>query len=98
MSITFSTLARESLLEILDYYEIEVTEEFADAIEKRITKQIFDLDGFEMSIPESQILPGTRKLVISKLPYVAFIRQVGTKQWEVVDIIHTSRKIPKSEK
>ena len=56
------------------------------------------LDGFEMSIPESQILPGTRKLVISKLPYVAFIRKVGGKEWEVVDIIHTSRKIPKSEK
>jgi plasmid stabilization system protein ParE len=98
MPITLSTLARESLLEILDYYEVEVSEEFADAIEERITKQIFDLDGFEMSIPESQILPGTRKLVISKLPYVAFIRQVSVKEWEVVDIIHTSRKIPKSEK
>lgn len=98
MPITLSTLARESLLEILDYYEVEVSEEFADAIEERITKQIFDLDGFEMSIPESQILPGTRKLVISKLPYVAFIRQVSMKEWEVVDIIHTSRKIPKSEK
>jgi plasmid stabilization system protein ParE len=96
MPITLSTLAQESLLEILDYYETQVSEAFSDAIEERITKQISSLNGFERSIPKSHVFPGTRKLVISKLPYVAFIREVSEKEWEVVDIVHTSRKTPKS--
>lgn len=95
MSITWSTEARESLLEILTYYEESVNEDFADSIEDRIIKQVDALNGFEMSIPESYIFPGTRKLVISKLPYVAFIRELQSGSWEIVDIVHTSRKLPK---
>ena len=95
MSITWSAEARESLLNILTYYEESVNEDFADSIEDRITKQVDALNGFEMSIPKSDILPGTRKLVISKLPYVAFIRELQSFSWEVVDIVHTSRKLPK---
>jgi plasmid stabilization system protein ParE len=95
MSISWSTEAQESLLEILTYYEESVNEDFADSIEDRITKQVDALNGFEMSIPKSDILPGTRKLVISKLPYVAFIRELQSFSWEVVDIVHTSRKFPK---
>jgi plasmid stabilization system protein ParE len=95
MSITWSTEARESLLNILTYYEESVNEDFADSIEDRITKQVDALNGFEMSIQKSDILPGTRKLVISKLPYVAFIRELQSFSWEVVDIVHTSRKLPK---
>ena len=49
------------------------------------------------SIPASDIFPGTRKLVISNLPYVAFIRQLDGAVWEVVDLVHTSRKLPKAE-
>lgn len=95
MTITLSALARESLLEIIDYYEIQAGEDLANSIEDRIKRQIYGLDGFEMSVPESEIYPGTRKLVISKLPYVAFIRELRSGTWEVVDIVHTSRKIPK---
>lgn len=95
MSITWSAEARESLLNILTYYEESVNEDFADSIEDRITKQVDALNGFEMSIQKSDILPGTRKLVISKLPYVAFIRELQSFSWEVVDIVHTSRKLPK---
>lgn len=95
MPISLSTLARDSLLEILDYYETQVNEEFANVIQTRILAQIAKLDGFELSIPPSHVMAGTRKLVISKLPYVAFIREASHGQWEVVDIVHTSRKIPK---
>ena len=95
MSIVLSTLAQESLLEIVDYYETQVSEEFADSIEARIKKQISNLTGFEKSIPPSDIFPEARKLVISKLPYVAFIREQSQGEWEVVDIVHTSRKLPK---
>ena len=94
MPISWTLEAEESLAEILKYYELEVSEEFSETIEERIYSQVDKLEGFEESIPRSDIYPGTRKLVISKLPYVAFIRELPTGSWEVVDIVHTSRKIP----
>jgi plasmid stabilization system protein ParE len=95
MPISWTLEAEESLAEILKYYELEVSEEFSEVIEDRIFSQVDKLEGFEESIPRSDIYPNTRKLVISKLPYVAFIRELPSKSWEVVDIVHTSRKLPK---
>lgn len=95
MPITWTLEAEESLFEILKYYELEVSEIFSESIEDRIYSQVDKLEGFEDSIPRSTIYPGTRKLVISKLPYVAFIRELKNGAWEVVDIVHTSRKSPK---
>jgi len=95
MPISWTLGTEESLAEILKYYELEVSEEFSEAIEEHIYSQIDKLEGFEKAIPQSDIYPKTRKLLISKLPYVAFIRELPTGSWEVVDIVHTSRKIPK---
>lgn len=95
MPITWTLEAEESLFEILKYYELEVSEEFSESIEDRIYSQVDKLEGFEKAIPKSSIYQGTRKLVISKLPYVAFIRELPNGSWEVVDIVHTSRKLPK---
>jgi plasmid stabilization system protein ParE len=50
-----------------------------------------------MSAPASDLCPGTRKLVIRNLPYVAFIRQLDSDVWEVVDVVHTARKLPVTE-
>ena len=49
-----------------------------------------------MSVPVSDIFPDTRRVVIKNLPYVAFIRPIAADVWEVVDIVHTSRKLPKN--
>ena len=95
MSIELSELAENSLNEIFDYYIKHAGFNVAEDIEIRILKQIKSITGFEEAIPKSEIYPGTRKLVISKLPYVAFIRELPSKSWEVVDIVHTSRKLPK---
>ena len=95
MSIELSELAENSLNEIFDYYIEHAGFNVAEDIEIRILKQIKSITGFEEAIPKSEIYPGTRKLVISKLPYVAFIRELPSKSWEVVDIVHTSRKLPK---
>jgi len=95
MPISWTLGTEESLAEILKYYELEVSEEFSEAIEEHIYSQIDKLEGFEKAIPQSDKYPKTRKLLISKLPYVAFIRELPTGSWEVVDIVHTSRKIPK---
>lgn len=95
MALQWSELALESIEEIILYYELEAGRRVADAVEKRIFEQIEAIDRCPMSIPESEILSGTRKLVISKLPYVAFIRQIDPHLWEVIDVVHTARKLPK---
>lgn len=95
MPFRWTLQAELSLLEILNYYELEVSEDFAETIEDRIFTQIQNLEGFEKSIPQSSVFPNARKLVISKLPYVAFIREVSGGTWEVVDIVHTARKLPR---
>jgi plasmid stabilization system protein ParE len=95
MPIKLSELAEESLDEIVAYYAVTVNEDFSESIENRILDQIDAINGFEKSIPVSEIFPTARKLVISKLPYVAFIRENSQGEWEVIDIVHTSRKLPK---
>lgn len=95
MPIRWSEQAQNSLFEILKYYETEVNQTFADSVEDRIVRQVEKIQGFETAIPKSEVYPNTRKLVISKLPYVAFIRERSSGAWELVDIVHTSRKLPK---
>lgn len=67
-----------------------------DAIENRIFDQVEKIASFPMSVPESDLYPGTRKLAFTPLPYVAFIRLIKGNRWEVVDIVHTARKLPKN--
>lgn len=97
MAIQWSDFALASLEEIIFWYELEAGRQVADSVQNRIWQQVEKIDGFAMGIPASEVVPGTRKLVISNLPYVAFIRQVQGGVWEVVDIVHTSRKLPKTE-
>ncbi len=97
MAIQWSDFALESLEEIIIWYELEADRQVADSVQNRIWQQVKKIDGFPMSIPASDQFPGTRKLVISNLPYVTFIRQLDSTVWEVVDIVHTSRKFPKNQ-
>ena len=97
MTIQWSDFALESLEEIIIWYELEAGRQVADSVQNRIWQQVEKIDRFPLSIPASDLFPGTRKLVISNLPYVAFIRQLDGEVWEVVDVVHTSRKLPKVE-
>ena len=97
MTIQWSDAALLSLEEVIIWYELQAGRLVAESIENRIWNQVEKIDGFAMSIPASELFPGMRKLVISKLPYVAFIRQVSGAVWEVVDIVHTARKLPKDK-
>jgi plasmid stabilization system protein ParE len=96
MALLWSELALHSLEEIIFYYEQEAGHRVADAVKNRLLAQIEAIDRAPMRIPESEIFPGTRKLVISKLPYVVFIRQIDGPLWELIDVVHTARKLPKS--
>ncbi len=95
MALQWSDEALRSIEEIIFYYEVEAGPRVAQAVQKRLFDQIEKIDSCPLSLPKSEIFPGTRKLVISKLPYVAFIRQISEAVWEVVDVVHTSRKLPK---
>lgn len=95
MPIQWSDFALQSLEEIIFWYEQEAGREVADDVEGRIFSQVEQMALFPASCPQSDVLPGLRKLVISRLPYVAFIRQLAPTVWEVVDVVHTSRKLPK---
>ena len=97
MAMQWSDYALQSLEEIIIWYELEAGRQVADSVQNRIWQQVEKMDSFPMSVPVSDIFPGTRKLVISNLPYVAFIRQLDGPMWEVVDIVHTSRKLPKDQ-
>jgi plasmid stabilization system protein ParE len=97
MAIQWSDFALQSLEEIIIWYELEAGRYVADSIERRIFTQIEKMETFPMSVPISEIFPDARRVVIKNLPYVAFIRPIANGTWEVIDIVHTSRKLPKSE-
>ncbi|MEY4591290.1 MAG: hypothetical protein RIR18_185 [Pseudomonadota bacterium] len=95
MVIQWSDFALCSLEKIILWYELEAGRQVADSVQNRIWQQIEKIGRHPMSIPASEIFSGTRKLVIRNLPYVAFIRQLDDEVWEVVDVVHTARKLPK---
>jgi toxin ParE1/3/4 len=94
MRISWSTLAEESIIEIVAYYEQEAGFEIADRAEGEIFKQVEKIKNFPGRVPASEVFPELRKLVIRGFPYVAFLR-INSDVIEVVDVIHTARKIPK---
>jgi plasmid stabilization system protein ParE len=96
MSIQWSDFALQSLEEIVLHYEAEGGRELADRAEMEIWSQVADSNRFPDAIQESEIFPGTRRLVIRIFPYVVFIRKIDSDIWEVVDVVHTSRMLPKS--
>ena len=69
----------------------------ADAVAARIFDQVDQVAAMPAACLPSDLFPGARKLVISRLPYVAFIRALFPAVWEVFDIVHTSRKLPKMD-
>lgn len=94
MAIQWSDFSLRSLEEIILWYELEAGRLVADSVHNRIWSQVEKIDALPMSVPVSDLFPGTRKLVIKNLPYVAFIRQLDGDVWEVVDVVHTARKLP----
>jgi plasmid stabilization system protein ParE len=95
MAIQWSDFALRSLEEIVLHYEAEGGRELANRAEMEIWSQVEDSNRFPEAIQESEIFPGTRRLVIRIFPYVVFIRKIELELWEVVDVVHTARMLPK---
>lgn len=65
----------------------------AEAVGARIVDQIVKLTDFPERIRASERVPGTRELVIARLPHIAFVR-VLPDVVQVLNIVHTARKFP----
>jgi plasmid stabilization system protein ParE len=97
ITINWSDLSLYSVADIVFWYESNVDAKFADSVRRHIEDQIQIYAKPPLnpnSIPNSDIYPEFKRLVISKYPYIAFIRQIDGDLWEVVDVVHTSRKLP----
>ena len=93
MQILWTDEALADLEEILAYYYLEVSPRTAAAVERRIVDEIEALPPFPERIRESDRVPGTRELVVNKLPYLVFV-QLLDDAIIVLNVTHTRKKFP----
>lgn len=93
MQILWTDEALDDLEEILAYYYLEASPRTAVAIERRIISEIETLPPYPERIRESDRIPGTRELVVNKLPYIVFVKLLKDAII-VLNVVHTKRKFP----
>lgn len=93
MRILWTNEALDDLEEILAYYYLEASPRTAAAVERRIISEIESLPPYPERIRESERIPGTRELVVSKLPYIVFV-QLIEDAIVVLNVVHTKRRFP----
>ncbi len=93
MRILWSSEALDDLENILAYYDQETSQRVAEAVEKRIIGEIAALPPYLERIRASDRVPGTRELVVNKLPYIVFV-QVRDDALIILNIVHTRKKFP----
>jgi addiction module RelE/StbE family toxin len=93
MRILWTSEALDDLENILAYYYQEISPRVADAVEKRIIGEIEALPPYLDRIRASDRVPGTRELVVNKLPYILFV-QVRDDTLVILNIVHTRKKFP----
>ncbi|MDD5388814.1 MAG: type II toxin-antitoxin system RelE/ParE family toxin [Gallionellaceae bacterium] len=93
MRLAWTDEALDDLADILVYYLEKAGPVTTDKVEARIVNQIEALRAFPESIRNSERIPGTRELVIQRLPYIAFV-QVLPDQIRVLNIVHSARRFP----
>lgn len=93
MRILWTDEALDDLEEILAYYYLEASPKVAEAVERRIVGEIESLPPFPERVRVSDRVPGTRELVVNKLPYVVFV-QLRDEAVIVLNVVHTKRRFP----
>ncbi|HRO59451.1 MAG TPA: type II toxin-antitoxin system RelE/ParE family toxin [Burkholderiaceae bacterium] len=93
MEVFWTDEALDDLEKILAYYSQEAGPKTAEAVEKRIVAEIEALRTFPKRIRASSRIAGTRKLVVRRLPYIAFVKLVA-EGIVVLDIVHAARRFP----
>jgi len=93
MRILWTEEALDDLAEIVAYYYAEASPRTAESVERRIVEQIEGLPPFPERIRKSDRVPGTRELVVNRLPYIVFVK-LTQDTIIVLNVVHTSRKFP----
>ncbi len=93
MRILWTSEALDDLENILAYYYQETSPRVADAVEKRIIGEIEAFPPYLERIRASDRVPGTRELVVNKLPYIVFV-QVRDDAHVILNVVHTRKKFP----
>lgn len=93
MRIVWTAEALSDLEEILVYYYREAGPRTAAAVESRIVSQLEGLQIFPEQTRQSDRIPGTRELVINKLPYITFLL-LRSDEMVILNVVHTARKFP----
>jgi toxin ParE1/3/4 len=93
MQILWTSEALDDLENILAYYYQEISPRVAGAVEKRIIGEIEALPPYLERIRASDRVPGTRELVVNKLPYIVFV-QVRDDALVILNVVHTRKKFP----
>jgi plasmid stabilization system protein ParE len=93
MRIVWTEEALDDLAEIVAHYEAEASATTAEMIAGRIVSQVEALPPFPERIRSSDRIRGARELVISGLPFVAFIK-LESDAIVVLNIVHTARRFP----
>lgn len=93
MRILWTDQALDDFEDILAWYAREAGPHAAIAVQRRIVFDLEALAPFPERIRASERVPGTRELVVSKLPYIVFVKIVGDAL-VVLNVVHTRRKFP----
>ena len=93
MRIFWADEALDDFEEILAWYAREAGPRAAIAVQRRIVFDLEALAPFPERIRASERVPGTRELVVGKLPYIVFVKIVGDAL-VVLNVVHTRRKFP----
>jgi toxin ParE1/3/4 len=93
VEIFWTDEALDDLAEILAYYATVASPRTAESVERRIVEQIEALPPFPERIRESDRVPGTRELVVDRLPYIVFVK-VMPDALVVLNVVHTARRYP----
>jgi len=93
MRVVWTAEALSDLEEILVYYYREAGPRTSAAVESRIVSQIEKLHISPEQARPSDRIPGTRELVINKLPYIAFFL-LHSDELVILNVVHTARKFP----
>jgi len=91
--IVWTDEALDDLADIIAYYYAVASPRTAESIRQRIVGQVEGLPPFPERIRQSDRIPGARELVVSRLPYVVFVKVTGDAII-VLDVVHTARKFP----
>jgi toxin ParE1/3/4 len=93
LRILWADEAIDDLSEIVADYITEASPRTAESVERRIVEAVEGLPPFPERIRKSERIPGARELVVSRLPYIVFVKLLPDAII-VLNIVHTARKFP----